>query len=97
MAVASGQHGIAARLPSTGTWVARWIHTLALCLGWLALCTNSAWAQTATSTTLASSVNPAVVEQITTPTATVTPAAATGTVTLKDALFLLTNSQGLET
>ena len=43
-----------------------------------------AFAQTATTTVLASSVNPQVIGQSATLTATVTPTAATGTVTFKD-------------
>jgi RHS repeat-associated protein len=53
-------------------------------LGLLILGTNSALALTATTTVLTSSINPSYVSQNTVLTATVTPSAATGTVTFKD-------------
>lgn len=63
--------------------------TALVAVGWLALTalgmgTGSAWAQTATTTVLTSSVNPSYVGQATTLKATVTGTTPTGSVTFKD-------------
>jgi multisubunit Na+/H+ antiporter MnhE subunit len=66
------------------TCVGKWVWVAWMLIGLLALGMNSAMALTTTTTTLTSSVNPSFVNQNTTLTAQVSPAAAAGTVTFKD-------------
>ena len=76
-------------------------YVLAFVAAWCALMGHAAWAQTATTTTLTTNLNPAYVNQNVTLTATVTGSSPTGTVTFKDGATTLAtvtlNTNGVAT
>ena len=87
--------------PGPASRLLRAARTGLVAFGWLALTvlgialgvgTSSAWAQTATTTVLTSSVNPSFAGQATTIKATVTGSSPTGTVTFKDGTTTLTTA-----